>query len=156
MRNNGWILLVLVFLGLAVGVGARSFQANTPTYEEFIRLSADERDRLYAKLTDQQQGQLLRAQFQHWLDANRKTLNGKQIAAVTEAINAITPDGLRLGPDPNGVERQLAVSSNLYCSLGPELAYAFAKGEPPPKPVERTWTQAVHAWVDWVANCVVK
>jgi hypothetical protein len=156
MRNNRWILLVLVFIALAVGVDARSSQANRPTYDEFIRLSAEERDLLYAKLTVAQKGELLRAQFQHWLEDNRKTLNSKQIAAVTDAIILATPDGLRLSQDPKGVDRQLAVSSNLYCSLGPELAYAFAKGEPPPKPVERTWTQAVHAWIDWVANCVVK
>ena len=45
----------------------------------------------------------------------------------------------RQAPDASARERQDVVSRNLFCALGGELAYSFAKGEAAPGRVERTW-----------------
>jgi len=99
---------------------------------------------------------LLRSRFERWLDDHRATLTARQVSAVREAIEQVTPELFRAPREPGAIQRQLETSEKLYCALGSELAYSFANDKTPAPPVARTWTQAVHTWISWVAECVVK
>jgi len=127
-----------------------------PAYEEFVRLSPERRDEVYRQLSADTRAAFLKKRFELWLAENRGQLSSRQVAAVEEAINLVTPEMFTRAPDARVRERQDAVSHQLRCSLGQELAYSFANGEAAPVRVERTWTQILHSWTEWVVDCVMK
>jgi hypothetical protein len=155
--------LAMVLLATVMSISTLDWNGSTaiqipkkPTYDEFAKLPSSQRDALYASLSPEDKAELLRASFQRWLDEHRATLSNRQVAAVREAVEFVTPELFRTPQDPKVIDKQLAVSEKLSCSLGPELAYSLAKGQAPSQRVERTWTQVVETWIDWVVECVVK
>lgn len=156
--NITTVLLVTIVTASALDSNSSTSTqpAKTPSYEEFAQLPSTQRDALYATLSPEQKAELLRTRFQRWLDEHRATLSNRQVSAVREAIEFVTPELLRAPDDPKTIEKQLAVSAKLSCALGSDLAYSFAKGLPPSQRVERTWTQVVDTWIEWVVECVVK
>ena len=109
----------------------------------------------FAQLGAEQKAALLRTRFEQWLEDNRESLNDRQVATVRKAIALVSPDIFRSSPDAGTKARQDAISSELYCSLGSDLAYSFARGTPPSK-VKKTWKQAGQDWYEWVTDCVMK
>ena len=128
----------------------------TLTYEEFVRLPSERRDAAYTQLSAETKAAFLRKRFEQWLAENRGQLSSSQIVAVQEAINLVTPALFERAPNAEERQRQDAVSKKLRCSLGAELAYSFAQGEPAPVKGERSWTEVVHSWTEWVVDCVMK
>jgi hypothetical protein len=152
-------LLVVVVAATALPAGGAvspTQAAGTPTYEEFAQLPSDRREAVWAHLTPETKAVFLRARFERWLSAHRTRLNPRQIAVVKDATELVTPEMFRNPPDAKARERQDVVSKNLFCALGGELAYSFAKGEAAPGRVERTWAQALQSWTGWIFDCVVK
>jgi hypothetical protein len=124
------------------------------TYEEFVRLPPESRDEVYRQLSADTKAAFLRKRFDQWLTENRGQLSSRQVAAVREAINLVTPELFQRAPDAKERARQDAVSKKLRCSLGSELAYSFAQGQAAPVIVERTWTQVLASWTEWIVDCV--
>lgn len=133
---------------------ARAAQ-TPPTYEEFVKLPAEQREAVFAQLSADMKAAFLRRRFESWLAEHRPHLNARQIATVQEAIDLVSPKMFDQPPAEKDRARQDAVAKKLYCSLGSDLAYSFARGETPTK-VDRTWSQALHAWTDWVVDCVMR
>ena len=155
--------ITIVLLAAVVSIstfdwsGSAAIQTpKRPTYDEFAQLPSTQRDALYATLSPEDKAELLRARFQRWLDEHRATLSNRQVSAVREAIEFVAPELFRTPQDPKAIEKQLAVSAKLSCALGAELAHSLAEGQAPSQRVERTWTQVVETWIDWVVECVVK
>jgi hypothetical protein len=146
--------MILTSTLLAIMVIAQA--PRTVAYEEFVKVPVDQRDAVYAALTPENKAELSRGRFQRWLDDNRATLSTSQASAVQEAIASVTPELFRAPQDPTSIQRQLTTGNKLYCALGAELAYAFAKDQTPAPPVARSWTQVFQQWTHWIVECVVK
>jgi hypothetical protein len=153
MINRRPVFVVLAMVLLTPSVSAQS--AQQITFEEFDRLPAAHQAAVYATVSPEEKAQLLRARFQRWLDENSAALSARQQSAVREVIETVSAELFRNPQDPASVQRQVTTSEKVYCALGSELAFAFAKDQRA-GPVERTWTQAVHQWVDWTMECVIK
>lgn len=151
------LLFALAFLEHPVSAAAVTTQAAPSlAYEEFVRLPPERRDEVFRQLGAETKAAFLSKRWEQWLTENRGQLSSNQVAAVQEAINLVTPELFQTAPDAKARERQDAVAKKLHCSLGAELAYSFARGGAPPVKVERTWSQLLHSWTEWVVNCVMK
>jgi len=148
------LLLAFASLEHPFNAGLRTQPRPRLTYEEFVRLPPERRDEVYGQLSADTKAAFLRKRFDQWLAENRAQLSSRQVAAVREAINLVTPELFQRAPDAKDRERRDAVSKKLRCSLGSELAYSFAQGEAAPVKVERTWTQVLQSWTEWVVDCV--
>ena len=158
MKNIAYsLLLTFASLEPPLGGSALAIQPGpTLTYEEFDRLPLERREKAYTQLSAETKAAFLRKRFEQWLAQHRGQLSSSQIAAVQEAINLVTPELFERAPNAEERQRQDAVSKKLRCSLGAELAYSFAQGEAAPAKGERSWTQVVHSWTEWVVDCVMK
>ena len=149
-------VVMLVVTEVPAVVGGSGLQSTpTPTYEEFVQLPADRRDALFAQLGADTKAAFLRRRFESWLTEHRRQLSARQVAAVQDAIDLVTPTMYERPPDEGEKARQDAVGKKLYCSLGAELAYSFANGKAAPVKVNRTWSQAFESWAEWVVDCVM-
>ena len=156
--NITTMVLVIVIVGGSPewNTSAETQAAKTVTYDEFRQLPEAQRDSVYAILGAENKAELLRSRFQRWLDEHRATLTSRQVSAVREVIESVTPELFRAPQDPKAIQRQLEMSHKLYCALGSELAYSFANDKTPAQPAEHSWTQTVHTWIDWMVECVAK
>jgi len=64
----------------------------TISYDEYISLPSDERDKLFGKISVENCASLMRTHVERWLEANHLRLNQEQIAVIEEFIGSIKPE----------------------------------------------------------------
>lgn len=152
-----FVLTVLaVALSLAVVVDADQLAPDPtrPSYDEFMRLSADERESRILQMGLAGRLALRRIHAQRWLDKNRASLRASQVAVVQEAIDFISPERYDAPYDPELAKQEADIAHRLACALGEQRALAAFTFRDEPSQGNRTWSNLLDTWAQWLVECV--
>lgn len=120
-------------------------------YDRFMRAPVDVRHERFDRLDPEHKSWLKREHARRWLAKNRDRLNAKQTAAVTAAIEYLSPELYRTPYDPESRKAENTIKRNLECSLGRDnvvAAFTFL----PPEPGS-TWRDWADEWLTWFKEC---
>lgn len=167
------LVVLLVFSVSSAGSSAAAAlqQQASLSYEQFMRLSVEERLARFKLLPREDQASLRQTHAQRWLEANRSSLTRSQIELVLEAISfsagyrqplAIPAQMGRVleGPptrqpvDSEARKRADELERRLTCELGrANVTAAFTFLESPRR---RSWIDVVDEWLAWFPDCALR
>ena len=124
------------------------------SYDDFIRLTPEERQSKFAQFSAETRSALKREHATRWLARNAGQISPGQEALIREAIAFLSPELYR-NPTSAALRQQEAdLKRRLECSLGSRQlieALTFLGPQPPP-----TWDDRVIEWLSWFSECVVR
>jgi hypothetical protein len=151
-----WTTLVVIVTTVALFGGGRHGQepkptaSSGPTYQEFMKLSRQQRTERFSALSPENRALIIRTHAEQWLERNRGRLSTGQVALVQKAIDFVTPALYRTPNDPELIEKSKALELELQCRMRrSDLLEAFGPGR---SPVPASWLDDMWAWFE---SCIV-
>lgn len=146
----GYHTLALVAFLVVAPVGGS--QSSPPkTYDDFMSLSRDERQKVFATLTPDLKSEFKREHVRRWLKKNAGSLTTAQVSLVHDALNFLSP---AYYANPTTAERRRqeeVLRLRLECSLGrSRVAEALTFDE---ELSGQSWTEWIDEWVTWFERC---
>ncbi len=139
---------------------ARQVPATSHHYDEFIKLSADERHARFVAMKPEHKAAMVRTHIERWLRTNRGRLTPSEVRVFEEMIAFVTPDLYRERRDDTLDRREEALGAKMRCRVDPEdvlEATNLLRGGSQSPPSKRRWTYLTQAkcWFNWVLEGVV-
>lgn len=155
--------IVLAATGSAVNAGGQvgaSGSGAVTAYDDFIKLSADQRRHRFDAISPENKAMIVRTHADRWLQGNRGRLSDSETAVFEEIIAFFTPDLYRTPPDAASQSRQESLQAKMRCRVSPEdvhEATSVLRETKTPMPPRPTWTYLNKGacWINWVLEGVV-
>jgi hypothetical protein len=111
-------VLVVSFLSTSSVSAIAALEQPGMTYEQFMQLSAPNRNARFASLSAAEQAVLKRTHAERWLDAHRGSLSPRQIELVLETIAFVSSDRSRSPQKSDDSTYADELQRRLTCELG--------------------------------------
>jgi hypothetical protein len=128
-------------------------QQSGLTYEQFMQLGVEKRLERFKSLSAEDRAAFKQTHARRWLEANRSSLNQRQIELVNDAISfLLSADRYSNPPDGAARKHQDELLRRLSCELGRnKVTAAFTFLDPP----RWSWIDSADEWLAWFPDCVL-
>ena len=140
--------------------GAQGATPPVVAYDDFMRISAEQRRGSFGALSAENKSQIVRTHAERWLAKNRVRLTTSEVGVFQEMINFITPERYAKRPETAMDKEEQALRAKMRCRVSTEdVVEAFnvfgtrsQTGVAKPK-----WTYLSQAkcWLEWIAEDLV-
>jgi hypothetical protein len=130
------------------------------TYQDFMKLPADERPALFAAITPESKAVIMRTHIERWIHSNKERLTTSEIAVFEEIAAWVTPQIYRKGTERALDQREQALRARMRCGVSPEDVRAATNLYAPasiPLSEKATWSYLDQAkcWIEWFLEGVI-
>ncbi len=163
--RGGLVGAAVLAIILGIGGHVQTQQANTAQslnaakYDEFMRLSAQQRHEQFSRLGADGKAFMVRTHAERWIAANRARLSSSELGAVQEAIGFITPRLYEAPMDPQVLKQESDIKASMRCRVNTDdVVAAFSVFNASPIRQEKArWSYLSQAkcWIGWFAESVV-
>lgn len=161
------VLLTVIVAFAVAGIQAHTradAQGAAPsvvTYDDFMKISADQRRGRFDALSAENKSLILRTHAERWLARNRARLTASEVGVFQEMINFITPERYARRTETAMDREEQALRAKMRCRVSTEdvLEALNVSGTPSQTKVAKpTWTYLAQArcWLEWLAEDFVE
>jgi hypothetical protein len=124
---------VLALCLLAANSRGQASQLSAPvSYDAFMRLDIQERNRTFKQVTPETRAGLVQTHIQRWIDPNRTRLTSEQLLLMFENLGFVTPDHYRQKASADDLARAKDLAVRTMAVFSPkDLVQALTFNGPP-------------------------
>lgn len=140
--------------------GAQGATPTVVTYDDFMKISVEQRRGRFATLSAENQSLVVRTHAERWLANSRARLTASEVGVFQEVIRFVTPERYAKRAEIAMDTEEQALRAKMRCRVSTEdVVEAFnvfgtpsQAGAPKPK-----WTYLSQAkcWLEWIAEDLV-
>jgi hypothetical protein len=120
MTSIGIGACVLALCLLAVNSRGQSQVSAPVTYDVFMRLDLQGRNRAFNQLTPETRAKLVQTHIKRWIDQNRARLTPEQLQMMFENLGFATPDHYRQKASADDLARAKDLAARTMAVFSPE------------------------------------
>jgi hypothetical protein len=124
---------VLALCLLAADSHGQGSQLSAPlSYDAFMRLEIQERNRTFKQVSPETRAELVQTHVKRWIDKNRTRLTPEQLLVMLENLGFVTPDHYRQKASADDLARAKDLAVRTMAIFPPkDLIQALTFGGPP-------------------------